>query len=237
MRLLSFVVGMTLSGCSAGSGAGQPSDGGGSTAPTVVADGGPDSSATGDSSCGRYLACLLVTSPEAYGAAIQIYGDSAACWNTPLQAKGCSQACQSAFVEMKAQCECSGSTCTKCSEMPRGVYDSWEAGRQMNCDNRGVAAPPPAQEVRLIFTAGRDRGTTATIRMSDENSPRLEGTVACNGSFSVSGATTNMDYSDSWTVALTPTGDGESFATVITKKTIFTSGQMQTCTLSTTQTR
>lgn len=77
MRSLYFAVGMTLLGCSTGSSAG-PSDGGGSIDKPSSPDGGPDSSAprsssaTGNESCGRYLACLLVTSPEAYGAAIQI---------------------------------------------------------------------------------------------------------------------------------------------------------------------
>lgn len=141
-------------------------------------------------------------------------------------------------MNIKAQCECSGTTCTPCDEVPRGVYDSWEARRRMDCDDGGVVAPTEAQEVSLSVEAGLDRGTTATISMSPGRlSPPLKGIVACSGPFSVSGATSQGAYSESWTVALTPTGNGKSFAMVVTKKTTFTNGRTQTCTLATSQTR
>jgi len=84
----------------------RPEDAGAKDAPTPVIDG----------ECQQYLSCLATVSPASYAAALTLYGASAACWDTPTQAKTCNDICSVEFEKIKGQCGyCpSGSGLTDC---------------------------------------------------------------------------------------------------------------------------
>jgi len=87
-----------------------------SAPPTMNAGGG------GDGPCKAYLSCLLASSPSSYAAALTIYGEEAACWDTPAQSASCDQACDAAIDDLSDVCSCSGTICTGYYKLSSGNY-------------------------------------------------------------------------------------------------------------------
>jgi hypothetical protein len=92
------------------------------TEPGRTADASAPAPNSPRSACETYLSCLLAVTPTAYGAAVQLYGEGAACWATAAQSDGCGKACDAAFDQIAKQCSCKGTQCTKC-EFPYGSYN------------------------------------------------------------------------------------------------------------------
>jgi hypothetical protein len=196
-------------------------------------DAGHGAGATGES-CGRYLSCLRVTSPEAYAAASELYGADAACWKTARQAERCRQACETAFLKIGGQCQCAGSECTKCDDLPRSVYKTEEPNLAMLCDDGGELE---ISWIQLnLWHGGGDRLVVATFIVWPYDGaaiPVLEGTAACRAPFSLTGETTRGFPLENWHVTLTPTGKGTSADVEFTRKTTFEGGKTRTCSLTT----
>ncbi|MGE0871317.1 MAG: hypothetical protein AB7P03_22340 [Kofleriaceae bacterium] len=71
--------------------------------------------------CAQLLSCTLISEPDAYAAMLELYGEKAACWDSPDQSKNCASACQSQ-VDARPQCECSGDHCEEVPSLKEGVY-------------------------------------------------------------------------------------------------------------------
>jgi hypothetical protein len=212
----------TVLACSAGGSNGMPFFGDAGPA-TSAPDGGPSNAPV--DACGRYLSCLLATSPEAYGAAIQVYGDDTACWKSPQQAEGCTKACSSAFEKIAVGCECNGSDCTKCEDVPYGTYTSRMPGRTMKCNTPGP--PVYADDVQLRFSKKSADNISAELFVGGDHA-ELEGKVSCKGSFSVTGGDAST-----WDAKITRS-DEETLAVALTTTRTTFNGQMLTCSLSVT---
>jgi hypothetical protein len=72
-------------------------------------------------SCEQYLACTLAIAPEAYGAALELYGANSECWTTDEQTENCAAACDGALANQPS-CVCSGSSCTIAYRLSPGRY-------------------------------------------------------------------------------------------------------------------
>lgn len=196
------------------------------------ADSGSDSSSpsgAGSESCGRYLSCLLQTSPEAYGAAVQVYGDGAACWRTAEQTAGCNQACEAAFQKIDDQCSCTGTQCTKCSELPYDSYASTlQSDRMLTCTDGSTYE---AYQVQAQFQPNVGRATIVRVYGAGVSVPELTGTVACTGAFTLGGTRTDTIGTEDWSVELTPTSP-KAFSMAMVRKFTATGGFKNTCTLT-----
>lgn len=170
--------------------AGGASEGGASD--SSVAD--PDGPAA---SCKTYLACLLLTSPQAYGAAIQVYGEDTACWRTAEQRAGCAQACTSAFEDLDGACACDGAECTKCQPVPNSFYELDVGDSTLECDGGQQWA---FQAFEGVFDRRKGRGVeflarSSSVRPGPSTAPdisralgrKIAGTVPCSGPFTLSG--------------------------------------------------
>lgn len=186
--------------------------GGSPDASTPPGDGGTQAPAD---PCARYLACVLVTSPEAYGAALQVYGEGTDCWKTPQQANGCRQACDAAFEKISELCSCTGAECIKCDDVP-ATYSSNESSGEMTCDTGETIS---AGSVYLYLTRGEARAVTAELRVGGMDSPELEGTVPCTGPFTLTGTQELVSgVSETWTVDVTRSNGGKKAMVSVKRK-------------------
>jgi hypothetical protein len=138
----------------------------------------------GDQSCGRYLSCLLATQPAAYGAAIQLYGEGSACWQSDAQRAGCNQACEASFDAIATACVCSGASCTKCEAPEDGYYRLRSLGY-------GGEACSAAEITSATLTTGANRVATLELTFSDAYylpDVVLSGTLSCDGPSTLTGA-------------------------------------------------
>jgi hypothetical protein len=139
------------------------------------------SSASG-SGCQRYLSCLLASAPEAYGAAVQLYGQGSACWNNDAQSAGCNQACDASYQKIADQCTCDGASCSKCAAPDSGVYrPKGGAPASGTC----TGAPIAIEEANLSVAAG----LVGSMELY-YNSPFGGGTITLTGPLQCTGAST-----------------------------------------------
>jgi hypothetical protein len=142
--------------------------------------------ASGDS-CPRYLSCLLATEPEAYAAAIQLYGEGSACWKSSAQSSGCEQACEASFARIESLCTCSGTSCSECKLPSTGSYHAMK-----------TSAATCGQDITIelaSFEIDDARMGSLEIQYVDPafgyNEITLEGPMQCGGSSTLTGTKTD----------------------------------------------
>ncbi|MEO6951206.1 MAG: hypothetical protein ABI321_05280 [Polyangia bacterium] len=184
----------------------------------VTTSQGPSSN-TKNGGCDQYLACLLIAQPQAYAAALPLYGKDSACWATSAQSAGCTQACDAAFVDIGSACECTGSSCTACNA-PSGTYENADHGSsQQTCNG-----DEDFSLTSLSVESHQDHSAEVTLAIQDngygygEPSIVLVGTLVCSGTSTLTTMSTDSyGCSEIWTAALTPASDGKSLSAQITR--------------------
>jgi hypothetical protein len=167
------------------------------------ADLGPSKSAD---QCDQYLSCLLATEPDAYAAALQLYGSGSPCWANSTQTAGCNQACESAFASIASSCTCTGDSCTACNAPAAGTYE---------LSNESVACAGFTEITDFTVDGSVSSSALSGIYIQvDSNSGgsvvEFAGTLACNGASAFSDG-----MGDSLTLA--PTSTQGSFLVTITE--------------------
>jgi hypothetical protein len=163
-------------------------------------DDGGGGAAGGDVACGRYLSCLLSVTPDAYGAAVQLYGSRSACWANAQQAAGCEQACDASFAKISNQCQCDGASCTTCQIPGSGEYyhNLGGHGVEVQCGTGGSACIFEIDSVKIALADDR----AATVTLSVLRGACLElplapmtGTLTCGSPSTVTGHATGSGTS------------------------------------------
>ena len=187
--------------------------------------------------CDAYLACTLLTCPECYAGALDLYGEEAACWDTPEQADACDHACEELLADLDVRVV--ESECFECTEkLGRLYYDAApETYKPLRCDD-GTETDVSFFSIKIDYDDNRD----VIVKLIDfgrsPQSPDLRGTHPCEGgSFEVSGENESRDersrgYFEDWTMTLTPRDDGQTFTMSLTQVFTFTNGSVTTCTLT-----
>jgi hypothetical protein len=162
--------------------------------------GGPTPSSGGG--CDRYLSCLLASQPEAYGAAVQLYGKGSACWANDAQSAGCNQACDASYDKIADLCVCEGASCMKCAAPASGTYrpKSTSPGLPGSCGGQSIEI----QNANLIVAAGRI-GSMQLYYYAPFGSGTitLTGPLECSGASTLTGSDTTGGFGCSVVVTAT----------------------------------
>ena len=169
---------------------------------------------TGDTKgggCDQYLACLLVAQPQAYAAALPLYGKGSACWATSAQSAGCTQACDAGFTAIASACECNGSSCTAC-HAPSGLY--YESGSQSQGHSQDCFHDDFELSSLRVDSDGDHVGRVAlnvSGLYTSEAQPMLSGPLSCTGASTFSTSSTDSyGCTIAWSVVLTPASSADS---------------------------
>jgi hypothetical protein len=182
------------SGTGEPTGSGTPGSSTASTGPGRAADASTPAAPTGPrAACETYLSCLLAVAPTAYGAAVQLYGDGAACWATSAQTEGCGKACDASFEQIGKQCHCTGTQCAKC-DFPFGSFTPIPAPAS-SC------APTPWS----LDVANGAEGPTLRVRFDQSESVELP--LACTSPATFS-QTIDRGCPVEWTGSISSSGSG-----------------------------
>jgi hypothetical protein len=186
----------------------EKSDGG-----TEKSDGGTVPKSDGGAgnvseACKKYLSCLLATEPGTYAPALALYGESAACWDTPEQAANCTKACTSEFAKISSGCSCNGSDCTArppgwdlplswlifCTDGPATCPDVGASSVLVAVDGEAAETYPcspmnamlrlsPGKhyvELQLAGSAGAALTTAAASFVTEANDKKFSATFHCD---------------------------------------------------------
>jgi hypothetical protein len=161
-------------------------------------------SASGGDSCPRYLSCLLATEPEAYAAAIQLYGEGSVCWASSAQSAGCEQACDASFAKIESQCTCVGTSCSQCKLPSSGSYHAMRTSASTCGGDILIESASFSIDASRMGTLELQYDTPQ-IGTDDI---MLKGAMQCGGTSMLSGSKTDMfgckiDVSASVTQAVT----------------------------------
>jgi hypothetical protein len=155
--------------------------------------------------CQLYLSCLLAANPQGYAAALQLYGDSSACWQSSETSTSCATACAASFKDIAGLCECSGTSCSKCASAP-----------PMSANY--MTDPDPNACLQVLGEVGLqelgDQIGTLTFSADTDTSHVEIGTQvrwACGGPATAtwSGTSSPAGCPQTATLTLTPTTDGQ----------------------------
>jgi hypothetical protein len=175
--------------------------------------------------CQTYLSCLAATNPQVYASALQLYGQTSACWATTGQANECELACKAAYAEVEYSCDCSGSECTTCglpadntwysvssADTPDGggvvLCSGYEAFGTVMLEYDPIDSRAASFELPLeIGPSGTSVGFPPVVL--------LKGEFACHSPWVATATVTNPDQT--WTASLTPAEpDGGTSALSVT---------------------
>ena len=174
--------------------------------PVKDGGGGGDTATTPKETCEKYLACVAVASPTEYGPEVALYGDGSACWANATQSAGCEKACEAASTNYAAQCNCVGTSCTKCQTLPSGYYQVSQ-NENLNC---GLSV----ESVDFITN-----GTAASLMLQTNGflgaNGALKGSWMCEGPTTFSVALNGSSCTGTMTATVTQ-GTGTSYQLTVT---------------------
>jgi hypothetical protein len=181
--------------------------------PDPGAEGGIENPASVN--CDTYLSCVLAESPQAYAAALQLYGQNSACWANSTQSANCEKACQGAYAEVSYLCECTGTQCQACSFPAANTWYSVpdvdagpDPGEVVLCSGYALLG---GSNLMLEYEPLESRSASIDLPVTygpgetigDLPEVTLTGSFGCGGPWVATGTSTSPNQT--WTATFTPT--------------------------------